>query len=57
MIARRRETQLASPGEFADGFAGWLRGGDAYEHEAAASIFAETVLLHRLWLKSKQDKK
>lgn len=43
---------LRSPGDFWDALAGALRGDAALEAEAAGHILAETILLHRNWLRA-----
>ncbi len=53
MIGRLRDEQLASTGELAAGLREWLLGGDGLEGEAAGSILAETILMWRVWLRSK----
>ena len=40
-----------SPGEFADGLKAWLAGDD-FEGEAAGGLLAETILMHRKWLRA-----
>ena len=39
-----------------DGVAEWMRGEESLAGDAAASILGETLLMHRLWLKSKFKK-
>lgn len=53
MIEAAREGQLAQSGDFALALTSWLHGGDGADEEAASGIVAETILLHRMWLKSK----
>jgi hypothetical protein len=55
IIAELRSTLSRHPDDFAEGFRDWLIGEDTLEAEAAGSIFAETVLLHRFWLKAQQQ--
>ena len=54
MIAELRAAHLHAPGDFADGLRAWLCGSDAADAEAAGALLAETILLHRLWLKAHQ---
>lgn len=56
MIQVCREAQAAHEGEFAQGLAGWLRGDEDNDAEAAGLILAETILMHRTWLRAHVQK-
>lgn len=42
---------------FAEGLSSLLAGDDTPQAEATLNIISETVILHRLWLKSHEEKK
>jgi hypothetical protein len=38
------------------GLTAWLSGDESYEGDEAATIVAETLLIHRIWLKAQFKK-
>jgi hypothetical protein len=51
-VRERLAVLEANAGELAEGITAWLRGDDGPDSEAASIVLAETVLLHRAWVKS-----
>lgn len=59
MIGELRRTQSQSPGDFFDGLRAAFGpdADDSLEGEAAGFLLAETLLMHRAWLKGQFENK